>query len=145
MVTPKQKQLVQTSFAKVVPIAETAAELFYARLFVLDPALRALFNGDMKEQGRKLMRTLAVAVNGLDNLEQIVPAVQALGRKHVDYGVEPQHYDTVGAALLWTLGQGLGDAFTKEVSEAWLTVYTLLATTMKEAAYGAQRVEMARA
>lgn len=145
MITPKQKQLVQTSFAKVVPISETAADLFYARLFSLDPTLKPLFKGDMKEQGQKLMRTLAVAVNGLDNLEQIVPAVQDLGSKHVAYGVEPKHYDTVGAALLWTLEQGLGAAFTKETGEAWGAVYTLLATTMKEAAYGAQPVAMARA
>ena len=138
MITPKQKQLVQTSFAKVVPISATAADLFYARLFVLDPTLKPLFKGDMKEQGRKLMRTLAVAVNGLDNLEQIVLTVQDLGRKHVGYGVEPKHYDTVGAALLWTLEQGLGAAFTKETGEAWAAVYALLATTMMEAAYGAQ-------
>jgi hemoglobin-like flavoprotein len=138
MITPKQKQLVQTSFAKVVPIDATAADLFYARLFVLDPTLKPLFKGDMKEQGRKLMRTLAVAVNGLDNLEQIVLTVQDLGRKHAVYGVEPKHYDTVGAALLWTLEQGLGAAFTRETGEAWAAVYTLLATTMKEAAYGAQ-------
>lgn len=147
MITPKQKQLVQTSFAKVVPISATAADLFYARLFVLDPTLKPLFKGDMKEQGRKLMRTLAVAVavNGLDNLEQTVLTVQNLGRKHVGYGVEPKHYDTVGAALLWTLEQGLGAAFTKETGEAWAAVYTLLATTMMEAAYGAQPVAMARA
>ena len=145
MITQKQKQLVQTSFAKVVPIAETAADLFYARLFALDPTLKPLFKGDMKEQGRKLMRTLAVAVNGLDNLEQIVPTVQDLGRRHVGYGVELKHYDTIGAALLWTLEQGLGAAFTKDTGEAWGAVYTLLATAMKDAAYGAQRVEMARA
>jgi hemoglobin-like flavoprotein len=145
MITPKQKQLVQSSFAKVVPISESAANLFYARLFALDPTLKPLFKGDMKEQGRKLMRTLAVAVNGLDSLEQIVSTVQDLGRKHVDYGVEPKHYDTVGAALLWTLEQGLSAAFTKETGEAWGAVYTLLANTMKEAAYGAQTVAMARA
>ena len=143
MVTPRQKQLVQTSFAKVVPIAETAADLFYARLFALDPALKFLFKGGMKEQGRKLMRTLAVAVNGLDNLEQIVPTVQDLGRKHVGYGVLPQHYDTVGAALIWTLEQGLGVAFTKETAEAWRAAYTLLANTMKEAARVAQHLELA--
>ncbi len=145
MVTPKQKQLVQTSFAKVVPIAETAADLFYARLFALDPTLKPLFKGDMKEQGKKLMRTLGVAVNGLDNLEQIVPTVQDLGRKHVGYGVQSQHYDTVGAALLWTLEQGLGAAFTKETGEAWGAVYTLLANTMKDAAYGAEPAALARA
>lgn len=143
--TPKQKLLVQDSFAKVVPISEIAAQLFYARLFALDPSLDLLFRGDMTEQGRKLMRTLAVAVNGLDNLEQLVPTVQALARRHVDYGVEPRHYDTVGAALLWTLEQGLGAAFTEEVRDAWASVYTLLAETMKEAAYGAELVKVAGA
>ena len=145
MVTAKQKQLVQTSFAKVVPISGAAADLFYARLFALDPTLKPLFRGNMKEQGQKLMQTLAVAVNGLDNLEQIVPTVQDLGRKHIGYGVQPQHYDTVGAALLWTLEQGLGAAFTEETGQAWGAVYTLLANTMKDAAYGAEPARLAHA
>src|SRR5439155_4726975 len=110
---------VQEIFKLVVPISETAAELFYGRLFELDPSLRPLFTGDMREQGRKLMQMLAVAVHGLDHLEAIVPAIQALGRRHATYGVQPEHFDTVGAALLWTLAQGLGPAFTREVCEAW--------------------------
>jgi len=134
---PIQKQLVQSSFAKVVPIADTAAELFYAKLFALDPALKPLFRGDMKEQGRKLMRMIATAVNGLDRLDALAPAVQDLGRRHVAYGVTAAHYDTVGAALLWTLEQGLGPEFSPEVKQAWATVYGLLAQTMKDAAYGA--------
>ncbi len=133
--TPKQKALVQVSFTKVAPIADLAAELFYAKLFKLDPEIGPLFRGDMKEQGRKLMRMLAAAVNGLDRLEDLVPAVQALGRRHVAYGVRSEHYDTVGAALLWTLGQGLGTEFTPEVREAWAAVYGVLAGTMKAAAY----------
>ncbi len=132
--TPKQKTLVQVSFAKVAPIAEQAAELFYRRLFTLDPALKPLFKGDMQEQGRKLMRMIGTAVNGLDRLEALVPAVQDLGRRHVGYGVRPAHYDTVGAALLWTLEQGLGADFTPEVKTAWATVYGILAQTMKDAA-----------
>ncbi len=133
--TPKQKVLVQRSFLKVAPIAEQAADLFYARLFKLDPALQPLFKGDMKEQGRKLMRMIATAVNGLDRLEELVPAVQDLGRRHVVYGVRPTHYDTVGAALLWTLEQGLGPDFAPEVRDAWAAVYGILAGTMKDAAY----------
>lgn len=125
---------VQSSFAKVEPIADTAAELFYGKLFELDPALKPLFKGDMKEQGAKLMRMIGIAVRGLTDLEAIVPAVKNLGARHVDYGVKDKDYDTVGAALLWTLGQGLGDDFTPEVEAAWTEVYTLLATTMKEAA-----------
>jgi hemoglobin-like flavoprotein len=110
--TPEQIALVQGSFAHVVPIAATAATLFYQRLFVLDPALRLLFPSDLSDQGRKLMTMLRVAVNGLDRLDTIVPAVHALGRRHVGYGVIDGHYATVGAALLWTLQQGLGDVFT---------------------------------
>ena len=126
--------LVQSTFKQVVPIADTAAGLFYNRLFELDPALRPLFKADISEQGKKLMQMIGVAVNSLNNLEAIVPAVQDLGKRHVDYGVKDADYDTVGAALLWTLEQGLGDAFTDEVKAAWTEVYTLLATVMKDAA-----------
>lgn len=132
--TPEQVTLIQESFAKVAPIADTAAEIFYAKLFELDPALQPLFKGDMKEQGAKLMATLSVVVNGLTDLDSIVPAVQDLGRRHVGYGVEDSHYDTVGAALIFTLGQGLGDAFTDDVKNAWLEAYGILAATMKDAA-----------
>lgn len=133
--TPEQIVLVQNSFNKVVPIRERAAVLFYGRLFDLDPALKPLFTGDMKQQGLKLMAMIATAVGGLRNLEQIVPAVQALAKRHVGYGVQASHYATVGAALLWTLEQGLGPDFTPEVKEAWTACYGLLATTMQQAAY----------
>jgi hemoglobin-like flavoprotein len=130
-VTPDQKVLVQQSFRLVEPIADTAAELFYSRLFEVDPSLRHLFRGDMREQRRKLMQMLTVAVRGLDQLDAIVPAVQALGRRHVGYGVQPQHFDTVGAALLWALAQGLGPAFTTDVRNAWAAVYDILSSVMK--------------
>ena len=136
--TPKQKMLVQATFEKVAPIADDAAALFYGRLFSLDPSLAGLFSGDMKEQGRKLMRMIGMAVNGLDRLDELVPLVQNLGQRHVGYGVKAQHYDTVGSALLWTLEKGLGPDFTPEVKDAWATVYTLLAKTMKDAAYPEQ-------
>lgn len=129
--TPDQKVLVQDSFELVVPIADTAAELFYNRLFELDPSLRSLFRGDMREQGRKLMQMLAAAVAGLDRLETIVPAVRALGRRHAGYGVAERHFETVGEALLWTLAQGLGPAFTTEVRAAWTAVYGVLAAQMQ--------------
>ena len=132
--TPEQIRLVQQSFAKVAPIAEPAAAMFYDRLFTLDPSLRPLFKGDMKEQGQKLMSMINVVVAGLNNLEKIVPAVQNLGRRHVDYDVRPEHYETVGAALLWTLGQGLGDDFTPDVHDAWATAYGILSETMIAAA-----------
>jgi hemoglobin-like flavoprotein len=132
--TPEQLVLVKESWAKVVPISETAAELFYGKLFELDPELKSLFKGDMTEQGRKLMAMINTAVNALDQLESIVPAVQDLGVRHVGYGVKDKDYDTVAEALIWTLGQGLGDAFTDEVKEAWVITYTVLADTMKAAA-----------
>jgi hemoglobin-like flavoprotein len=132
--TPEQIELVKSSWAQVVPIADTAAKLFYGKLFELDPSLKSLFKGDMAEQGKKLMRMVGTAVNGLDRLDQIVPAVKDLGVRHVAYGVQDAHYDTVGSALLWTLDQGLGDTFTADVETAWATVYGLLANTMKGAA-----------
>ncbi len=132
--TPESKVLVQQSFAQVAPMSEQAAAMFYGRLFELDPGLKPLFRGDIKEQGRKLMQMLAIAVNGLDRLDDIVPAVQSLGRRHVGYGVEDRHYDTVGEALLWTLQQGLGEAFTTATRQAWIEVYGLLADTMRAAA-----------
>ena len=131
--TPRQKELVQTSWEKVVPISETAASLFYGRLFELDPALQPMFTSDIKEQGRKLMLMITTAVRGLDNLGALVPAVQALGRRHTSYGVKDEHYGTVATALLWTLEQGLGPDFTPETKDAWVVVYTLLADTMKNA------------
>jgi len=133
MITAAQKTLVQTTWAQVVPIADTAAELFYNRLFEMDPSLRPLFTSDIKEQGKKLMQMIGVAVKGLDRLDEIVPAVQALGKRHVGYGVKDEHYDTVAGALLWTLEKGLGEAYTPEVAEAWTVTYTLLADVMKAA------------
>ena len=124
--TEKQIQLVQNSFALVAPIADTAAEIFYGRLFELDPSLRHMFKSDMKEQGRKLMQMLSVAVHALNNLDSIVPAVQAMGQRHVGYGVTMEHYAVVGEALIWTLEKGLGEAFTAEVKEAWITLYALV-------------------
>ncbi|MCB9497727.1 MAG: Globin domain protein, partial [Fibrobacteria bacterium] len=120
---PTTIALVESSFEKVKPIAAQAAELFYGRLFELDPSLKHLFKGDMTEQGRKLMATLAFAVAGLRQPETILKAVQELGRRHVGYGVQDAHYDTVGQALLWTLEQGLGADFTSEVRSAWAEVY----------------------
>lgn len=136
--TPRDIELVQSSFAKVAPIAETAAELFYARLFELDPSVKPLFKTDLKEQGKRLMAMIATAVNGLNNVEALVPAVQDMGRRHVKYGVTPEHYGTVGRALLDTLQKGLGDDFTPEVKNAWTVIYGVLSATMIAAAYGDQ-------
>ncbi len=135
-IEPRHKALVQGTFKQVEAIAETAAELFYNRLFELDPKIRPMFKGDMKEQGRKLMSTLKIAVKGLDDLAALVPVVEKLGRDHAGYGVDVGHYATVADALIWTLEQGLGDDFTPEVRDAWLSVYFLLAETMIAAADG---------
>jgi hemoglobin-like flavoprotein len=132
--TSQQKVLVQTTFAQVAPMAEQAAAMFYARLFELDPSLRPMFKTDLTEQGRKLMRMVGMAVNGLDRLDELVPVVQQLGTRHVGYGVRDEHYDTVAVALLWTLEQGLGPSFTPDVKDAWATVYGVLASTMRQAA-----------
>lgn len=131
--TPEQVELVQSNWKDVEPIAETAADLFYGKLFELDPALKPMFKGDIKEQGKKLMQMIGVAVAGLKNLGELTPAVAALGKRHVGYGVKDSHYDTVGASLLWTLEQGLGEKFTAESKEAWTLVYTTLAGVMKSA------------
>ena len=128
--TPEQIALVQSSFAKVEPIAQTAADLFYNRLFELEPGYRSLFPDDISEQKQKLMAMLAVAVKGLGQIEAIVPAVMKLGERHAGYGVTRDQYPTVGSALLWTLDQGLGDDFTPDVEAAWIAAYTVLADTM---------------
>ena len=135
--TPEQKTMVQKSFAMVLPIADTAAELFYGRLFELDPSVRAMFHGDMKEQGRKLMTMIRVAVANLDRLDEIVPAIEALGERHARYSVQDSHYETVGTALIWTLEQGLGPAFTPDTRQAWVEVYGILASVMQNAAHRA--------
>jgi hemoglobin-like flavoprotein len=129
----EQITMVQDTFSKIGPRAESVASLFYARLFEIDPSLRPMFKTDIRAQGQKLIQMLAVAIHALNNLDSIVPAVQALGRRHVAYGVKPEHYTTVGEALLWTLAEGLGDEFTDEVREAWTAAYILLATTAIEA------------
>ena len=137
--TPQQIELVQTSFAKVVPIAEQAATLFYARLFELAPSVRPLFKGDMPEQGRKLMAMLSTVVNGLTRLDTIVPAAQKLAVRHVAYGAQAAHYPVVGAALIDTLAKGLGDDFTPEVRAAWTEAYTVLSGVMIEAQAAAEK------
>ncbi len=130
--TSKQINLVKTSFGKIEPIAEKAAALFYAKLFELDPKLRGLFKGDVYEQGKKLMQVIAYTVENLEQIEEIIPQVQALGARHADYGVEDVHYETVGAALMWTFEKALSKEFTASTREAWTVIYSLLAQAMKE-------------
>lgn len=133
--TPEKIALVRSSWQQVLPIKDTAAQLFYGKLFGLDPSLRGMFKGDMVEQGRKLMALINTVVNSLDKLGPVLGTIEEMGRRHVTYGVKAPHYDTVGSALIWTLGTGLGDAFTPAVKEAWVEAYTILSSAMKQAAY----------
>jgi nitric oxide dioxygenase len=135
-VTPDQVKLVQQSFAKVAPISEQAAVLFYDRLFEVAPSVKPMFTADMTEQRKKLVATLAVVVNGLGNLDSVLPAASALAKRHVNYGATPAHYPVVGSALLWTLEKGLGDAWTPEIAEAWTAAYGTLSGYMISEAYG---------
>ena len=141
--TPAKVQLLQDSFKKIVPIAATAADLFYDRLFTIEPELRSLFPQNLSQQKNKLMQMLATAVTNLHQMEKILPAVQALGRRHVDYGVTDIHYEIVGEALVWTLEQGLGDDFTPPVREAWTETFLTVSGVMKNAAAAADAMEAA--
>ena len=139
MITQQQKELVQKTWVMVVPIADKAAELFYGRLFELEPEYRKMFKNDMTEQGKKLMKTINIAVEALDDVEPLVPVLKQMGADHAGYGVQERDYNVVGAALLWTLEKGLGDAFTDEVKNAWGAGYELLASVMKEGAAEAEQ------
>lgn len=134
--TQEQVALVQQSFAKVAPISDQAAMIFYDRLFEIAPAVKAMFPSDMTEQRKKLMATLAVVVNGLTNLESVLPAASALAKRHVSYGAKPEHYPVVGSTLLWTLEKGLGSGWTPDVAEAWGAAYSTLSGFMISEAYG---------
>jgi hemoglobin-like flavoprotein len=138
-------RLVQQSWREVVPIAATAAGLFYKNLFSLDPGLEPLFRGDMKAQGEKLMLMIGVAVNKLDDIDALLPVLQNLGKRHAGYGVKDHHYESVAAALLATLSQGLGESFTPAVKQAWIHVYDLIANTMMTAAHAEHECAQDRA
>jgi len=133
--TSEQVKAIQDSFAKVAPISEQAAEIFYGRLFEIAPAVEPLFRGDMKEQGKKLMAMLTVVIGGLSNLEAVLPAASALAKRHVGYGVKTTDYAPVGEALLWTLERGLGEHWTPDVAAAWTAAYTVLSDFMIGEAY----------
>ena len=132
--TPEQRQIVQDTWQQVIPIADTAAQMFYARLFAIDPTTRPLFKAEsLAEQRRKLMQVLGVAVHGLAHLDDLLPVVEDLGRRHERYGVTAAHYDSVGSALLWTLEQGLGKAWSADAKAAWSEAYALLSGVMQRA------------
>jgi hemoglobin-like flavoprotein len=131
--TPEQIELVQRTWRAVLPVGDTAAELFYGKLFSLDPGVRALFKNDMVDQGRNLTAMISVAVGALSKPERIRLAARQLGERHVAYGVERRHFELVGTSLMWTLEKCLGEAFTPEVKSAWTATYRFLADTMQEA------------
>jgi hemoglobin-like flavoprotein len=132
--TPNEIRLVRSTFEMIAPTAEQAATLFYEKLFEMDPSLRRMFRGDMTEQARKLMHVIGTAVHGLDHAQEITPVLHDLGRRHAGYGVQDRHYDTVAAALLWTLERGLGPAFTPQARSAWVAAYGFLTKAMKAGA-----------
>jgi hemoglobin-like flavoprotein len=134
--TPQQVVLVQSTFRTIQPMTATAAELFYKRLFEIEPATATLFKGDMNQQGRRFMQVLAAAVGSLSSMSTLVPIVQRLGLRHAACGVRAEHYDSVQQALLWTLALILQDDYTDDVRSAWATAYAMLAGVMKEAAWG---------
>ena len=134
--TPRQIELVQKTYRSVLIVSDSTAQLFYARLFALNPALKPLFKSDLREQGRKLMYTLGAAVAYSKQLHTMVPALEALAQRHAGYGVEPAHYEAVGEALLWALGQSLDEGFTPEVHDAWATLYAEITQIMQHAAQG---------
>ena len=127
-------RIVQASWRAVLPIGDTFAELFYGKLFSLDRALRPMFKGSMREQGRSLTAMISVAVGGLAHPEKITLALRELGRRHRAYGVDTAHYETVREALLWTFERCFGEAFTPEARSAWLAAYGFFAATMLDAA-----------
>lgn len=142
--TNEQINLIKTSFEKIAPIADHAADLFYAKLFDLDPHLRRLFKGDIKAQGKKLMQVISTAVENLERIDELIPHIRAMGARHAGYGVEKKDYETVGAALLWTLEKALGKDFPAETRAAWTAVFKLLAETMIEGSGADKRLKTRR-
>jgi hemoglobin-like flavoprotein len=130
MITTTQVKLIQTSFQQVLPIADTAGMLLYQRIFTLAPETRALFDDDIAPQAKRLMAAVKVVVDGLENLERVAPMLVKLGARHVRYGVRAEHFEVAGGALLWTLEQGLGEAFTPEVRDAWAAAWDVIADAM---------------
>ena len=136
--TPRQIEIVKQSFAKIMPFKDQAAELFYCRLFELDPSLRLMFRSDLTEQKQKLMVAIAMVVTNLEKMDSLLPSVRELGKRHKTYGVRNRHYDVVGAALLWTLEIGMGASWTNELAEAWKNAYGRVAQAMIEGADSAE-------
>lgn len=134
--TPEQVQIIKLTFAQAMRDKDEVGRIFYDRLFTIAPEVKPLFKGDIAAQSRKLMDTLALAVGMLQDMPTLIISLEGLARRHVVYGVKDEHYDKVGAALLWTLEQGLGDAFTPQARDAWAALYAAVAKIMRDAARG---------
>ncbi|HWA38022.1 MAG TPA: globin domain-containing protein [Burkholderiales bacterium] len=132
--TPEQIELVRGTWRGIVPVRDTFAELFYGKLFSLDPALRPLFKGDLVEQGRNLAAMVSILVRNLASPEAVQRAMRELGGRHHSYGVREQHYETVGVALLWALDMSHGEPLGPEARAAWQAAYALIAGAMQEGA-----------
>ena len=132
--TPEQIHLVKDSWAKLLPVQEDAAEIFYHRLFDIHPEVKPYFKGNMKEQGKKLITMIDTTVSSLDNLDALMKPLKQSGKAHEGYDVKPEDYDKVSDALLWTLEKELGDDFTAETSEAWAVAYTVISSVMIDGA-----------
>ncbi len=130
--SPQRIRLIRSSWQALAPAGTEVGRLFYQRLFEIAPGLRPLFAPDLEPQSRKLIAMLGLVVEGLDRLPTLLPAVAALGRRHIGYGVRPAHYDNVGQALLWTLERGLGPTTSDEVIAAWAAAYGTLAAVMQQ-------------
>ncbi|WP_428356050.1 globin domain-containing protein [Methyloprofundus sp.] len=133
--TPEQIKCIRNSWRRILPIKEKFAEMFYVRLFELDPALKSLFRGRLDFQGTKLMTTLNVVVNSIEDFNAVEAMLEAMGNRHIIYGVQAAHYETVGAALLYVLEKSLGEYFNDDIEDAWVTAYSEIANTMKKTAY----------
>lgn len=130
--TPRQIQLVQETFTLIVPLADTAAALFYRRMFTLDPSLQGLFHHDMEHQGNLFVAAIAFVVRNVEEPEHFVPAMQELGRRHAGYQVKANHYRTALQALIETLSETLGERFTAEIEDAWCAAFATMVEAMVE-------------
>jgi hemoglobin-like flavoprotein len=131
---PEQVKIILLTFSQVTSNKDRVGQMFYERLFAIAPETRPMFKGDMAEQSRKLMDTLALAIGSLRDMPSLVATLESLALRHVDYGVRDEHYATVGEALIWTLEKGLGEAFTSDAREAWTALYGEIAQIMRRAA-----------
>ncbi|MBL8807749.1 MAG: hypothetical protein JNN22_12955 [Rhodospirillales bacterium] len=137
--TPQQIRLVRDSFARIAPSHQLVGARFYENLFRIDPSLRSHFQGDMREQGTKLIAAMAAVVRSLDEPSPAADLLRDLGKRHVGYGVDKRHYSAVGTALLETLGECFGPAFNAHLREAWVATFAVISDAMNSAGTGPAR------